>query len=52
VGVWLRQTLNRRRIERAAVLVCPIHGPRQPQELVRLASGETMCPDCYKETLS
>jgi hypothetical protein len=52
VGVWLRQTLNRRRIDSAAALVCPIHGPRHPHDLVRLASGEKMCPDCYKETLS
>ena len=28
VGVRLRQTRNRRRIDRAADLVCPIHGPR------------------------
>ena len=50
VGVWRRQTLNRRRIDRAAELVCPIHGPRSSNELVRLTSGENMCPDCYKET--
>jgi hypothetical protein len=31
VGVWLRQTLNRGRNESAAALVCPNHGPRQPQ---------------------
>jgi hypothetical protein len=52
VGVRLRQAKNRRRIDRAAALVCPIHGPRAPTELVRLASGETLCPDCYKETLN
>jgi hypothetical protein len=49
VGVRLRQTRNRRRIDRAADLVCPIHGPRAATDLVRLASGETLCPDCYKE---
>lgn len=51
VGVRLRQARNRRRIDRAAALVCPIHGPRDDNDLVRLASGETLCPDCYKETL-
>ena len=52
VGVRLRQTRNRRRIERAAELVCPIHGPRSTNELVRLTSGELLCPDCYKETFN
>ena len=50
-GVWLRQTHNRVAIERAAELTCPIHGPRVPDQLVRLADGERVCPDCYKETL-
>ena len=50
-GVRLRQTQNRRRIDRAAELHCPIHGPRAEQDLVRLASGEMLCPDCYKETV-
>ena len=50
VGVRLRQTRNRRRIDRAADLVCPIHGPRAATDLVRLTSGELMCPECYKET--
>jgi hypothetical protein len=52
VGERLRQRGNRRRIDRAADLACPIHGPRSPSELVRLASGELMCPECYKETLN
>ena len=50
VGVRLRQTKNRMRIERAAELVCPIHGPRSENQLVRLANGERTCPDCFKET--
>jgi hypothetical protein len=50
VGVRIRQTRNRRRIDRAANLVCPIHGPRATTDLVRLASGDVICPDCYKET--
>ena len=52
VGIRLRQSRNRRRIERAAELVCPIHGPRAKTDLVRLASGESLCPDCYKEILN
>ena len=51
VGVRLRQTRNRRRIDRAAELHCPIHGPRAEKDLVRLASGESLCPDCYKENV-
>ena len=50
-GVRLRQAQNRRRIDRAAELLCPIHGPRAEQDLVRLASGDVMCPDCYKENV-
>jgi hypothetical protein len=51
VGVQLRQTRNRTRIERMAELTCPIHGQRSEDQLVRLANGERVCPDCYKETL-
>ena len=51
VGVRLRQMQNRRQIDRAAELDCPLHGPRNEKDLVRLASGEVMCPDCYKETV-
>jgi hypothetical protein len=51
VGVRLRQRQNRMRLDRAAELVCPIHGPRSTTDLVRLTSGELLCPDCYKETV-
>ncbi len=51
VGIRFRQTRNRRRMERAAELVCPLHGPHPTHDLVRLASGELVCPDCYQETL-
>jgi hypothetical protein len=51
VGTKLRQVHNRRQIDRAAELTCPIHGLRNEKDLVRLASGEVMCPDCYKETV-
>ena len=50
-GVRLRQTQNRKRIERRAALVCPIHGLRTEDQLARLANGERVCPDCYQETL-
>jgi hypothetical protein len=49
VGVRFRQRQNRKRLDRAAELVCPIHGPRSSTDLVRLTSGELLCPDCYKE---
>ncbi|MEO8334695.1 MAG: hypothetical protein ABI664_06975 [bacterium] len=49
-GVKLRQTQNRKRMDRTAELVCPIHGLRTEDSLVRLANGELVCPDCYKET--
>ena len=52
VGLRVRQAKNRRQLDRAAELVCPIHGPRSTEDLVRLTSGETMCPECYKETLN
>ena len=51
-GVRLRQTQNRKRIDRTAELVCPIHGLRTEDQLVRLANGERACPDCYQETLN
>jgi hypothetical protein len=51
-GIRIRQTRNRRRIERAAELVCAIHGRRTEDQLVRLASGEQVCPDCYKEIVN
>lgn len=52
VGLRFRQQDNRKRIERAADLACPIHGPRTPEQMVRLPSGEEVCPDCYKETMT
>ena len=52
VGVRVRQTRNRRQIDRAAELVCPIHGPHATKDLVRLTSGDLLCPECYKETLN
>jgi hypothetical protein len=51
-GVGFRQTQNRKRIERAAELECAIHGRHTEDQLVRLASGEHVCPDCYKEIVN
>jgi hypothetical protein len=52
LGTRVRQTRNRRRLDHAADLTCPIHGPHSTLDLVRLTSGESMCPECYKETLN
>jgi hypothetical protein len=51
-GDRMRQTQNRKRIERVAELVCAIHGRHTEDQLVRLASGERVCPDCYKEIVN
>lgn len=51
VGVWVRQTRNRKELERAAELTCPIHGLRSEMDLIRLTNGERVCPDCYKESI-
>jgi hypothetical protein len=45
------QTQNRRRLERAYDLTCPIHGAHDERDLVRLTSGEAVCPECFKETM-
>ena len=50
VGRWVRQTANRRRVERRAALTCPIHGYHHVRDLVRLPGGEPTCPECYAET--
>ena len=49
VGLRLRQTENRKRVERAAELTCPVHGFHDEASLVRLPSGERLCPECFKE---
>ncbi len=47
----LQQARNRRRIEREIALDCPIHGMQREEELVRLPSGDTVCPHCFKESV-
>jgi hypothetical protein len=51
LGLRLRQAANRRQIEEALELECPIHGLQREEEMVRLPSGSRICPTCYKEAL-
>ena len=51
LGLRSRQTKNRERIEREVELVCPIHGAHTEEQLVRLQSGENICPDCFREAM-
>lgn len=51
LGLRRRQNANRREIEQALELECPIHGPQRAEEMVRLPSGSRICPACYKEAL-
>ena len=48
-GVRHQQARNRRRIEQGGGHRCALHGPYGERELVRLRSGETLCPKCYAE---
>lgn len=50
-GRALTQSRNRKEIERAASLTCSLHGPHEEREMVRLESGEVMCPECYRDAI-
>jgi hypothetical protein len=50
-GRRIRQTANRKRIDRQADLTCPIHGLQREVDLVRLPTGEPLCSHCYKEAV-
>ena len=50
-GRALEQSRNRKAIERAAGLTCALHGAHDEREMVRLESGEVMCPECYREAV-
>ena len=50
-GRALEQTRNRKQIDRAANLTCEIHGPHDERQMVRLESGDVMCPECYREAI-
>lgn len=51
LGKRMQQTANRRRIDRDADLTCPVHGKQDEGSLVRLPTGETLCPLCYQEAV-
>lgn len=50
-GRALEQTHNRKAIERAVNLTCALHGRHDERQMVRLESGEVMCPECYREAV-
>jgi hypothetical protein len=50
-GLRLRQTANRKRLEKQAELTCPLHGLQREETLVRLPTGERICPQCYQEAI-
>lgn len=50
-GKRVTQTANRKRIEKQLDLTCPIHGLQREEALVRLPSGEALCPHCYQEAV-
>jgi hypothetical protein len=50
-GRRLRQTANRRRLEQVATQSCAVHGFVDERDLVRLPTGERICPRCYAEAL-
>lgn len=48
-GIQWRQVRNRRRAERGDFR-CAAHGSFDETALVRLPTGERICPRCYEET--
>jgi hypothetical protein len=50
-GRALEQTRNRKQIERVASLTCERHGTYDERAMVRLESGDVMCPECYREVV-
>ena len=50
-GRMIEQTRNRKEIERVVNLTCAIHGSYEEREMVRLESGEVMCPQCYRDVV-
>ena len=51
LGTRFRQTANRKRIEQEYDLMCSIHGLQIEAEMVRLPTGERLCPHCYREAV-
>ncbi len=50
-GTRIKQTVNRRRIDKQADLTCPVHGLQRETDLARLSTGEVLCPHCYREAV-
>ena len=50
-GRALEQTRNRKVIDRAVNLTCAVHGEHDERQMVRLESGEVMCPECYRDAV-
>jgi hypothetical protein len=50
-GRALEQTRNRKAIDRTVNLTCALHGKHDERQMVRLESGEVMCPECYREAM-
>jgi hypothetical protein len=51
LGLRWQQNRNRKRLDREWELLCPIHGAQREEDLVRLPSGNRICPQCYKEAI-
>lgn len=51
LGTWMSQGRNRKRIEEVAERTCPVHGVHEERDLVRLPSGDRICPECFKEVV-
>ena len=51
VGLRSEQHRNRKDIDRVISLTCAVHGTHDARDMVRLESGEVMCPECYREAI-
>ena len=51
LGQRFRQSANRKAIDEQVELTCSMHGLQAASELVRLPTGEVLCPYCYKEAV-
>lgn len=51
LGRRWREVSNRKRIERAGENYCSIHGAYNADAVVRLPTGERVCPHCFQESV-
>ncbi len=51
LGKRWREAQSRKRIEDATAWHCPVHGDLVEESMVRLPSGERVCPHCFQETV-